>query len=345
MTKRLVQEVLDLNTRHSQLFIEQRADRDRHHAEHPTNYAVTKCMDGRVGWSDLTLMPRGIVRPFRNIGGIFDLGWTALSLKIERYVHASLEKDRNILFVVTYHYAEGDSHRGCRGHEYDKRRAVASASALADQFRAVFLGCDKIYTVLVGVETDNQTLFFHGRDGRIVSMADLADDVSTITEVIGSLYPDMRAEIARDLVPVMSGNIRHTRDVRMAGRPPEELDHRERIVALGEDYEWLPHNLALVIDDIELSMDDTVGKAVGIIKGNRDAGRIPRDKALLFACAPYDGDTFERRLAIERARMLTQLGLESIAKFHPDLRDFFEPLTAVMDWRTRGLEVVSSSNR
>lgn len=344
MTSRLIHDVFELNRRHSELFLSQRGAREQYYQEHPTNLAILKCMDGRVNWSDLTLMPRGIVRPFRNIGGKFQLGWTALGLKVERYVKASTERGRNVLFVVTYHYAEGDSHRGCRGHEYDTERAIASASALTDQFRSVFHGCDKIYTILVGVETDHQTLFFHGRDGRIVSMADLADDASTITEVIGSLYPDMRPEIARDLVPVMSGNIRHARDVRAAGRPPEELEHKERIVALGEDYEWMPHNLALVIDDIELSMDDTIGAAVGIVKGNRDAGRIPSGKALIFSCAPYDNDGFERRLAIERARVLTALGLESIRKFHPDLVDYFEPLTVVMNWQTRRIEVVAAPN-
>ncbi len=340
MAKSLVQQVLELNRRHSELFVSQRAERARYHAEHPTNIAVLKCMDGRIRMWKKMKMPRGVIRPFRNIGGAFDLGWTALNLKVDKYVRASLEKDRNILFIVTYHYSEGETHRGCRGHEYDTERAIASATAQTEQFREVFAGYDKIYTILVGVETDHQTLYFHGLDGRIVSMADLANNASDITKTIRSLYPDMREEIVRDLVPIMSGNIRHSKEVREKNQEPETLEHQERIIALGQDFEWVPHNLALVIDDIEWTLDDTIGKAAGIIKGNRDAGRIPNTKALLLACAHYEEDGYERQLAIQRARKLTELGIESIRKFHPDLVGFFETLTCVMRWQDRLLEPI-----
>ena len=43
-------------------------------AEHPTAIAVLKCMDGRFNISVATQTPPGIIQPFLNLGGIFDLG-------------------------------------------------------------------------------------------------------------------------------------------------------------------------------------------------------------------------------------------------------------------------------
>jgi len=315
--KRLVQELLELNRTHSELFVGQKTARDRHHANHPTNIAAFKCMDGRVNLAGLTETPLGIIRPFRNIGGVFDLGWTALNAQLGHYVKTSVEKGRKILFLVTYHYAEGSRHRGCRGHEYDVDRAVKSAQGLVTQIRRVFDGDPGIYPVLLGVETDRQKLIFHGRDGQKLETARMEDDEAALTGLIRSFCPDMHPEIVPDLVPLLQGNVRHLAKVAGIEPSPEDQEHKERTIAIGQGFEWLPHNWALVINDLELTLDDTIGKAAGIIKENIKARRVPKDKG-----------------------HLQQLGLESIEKFHPDLRNVFEPLTAVMNWQTRRLEVI-----
>lgn len=338
--KRLVQEVLDRNRVHSELFVGQKTARDRHHANHPTNIAAFKCMDGRVNLAGLTETPLGIIRPFRNIGGVFDIGWTALNAQLSHYVKTSVEKGRKILFLVTYHFAEGSRHRGCRGHEYDVDRAIKSAQGLVGQIRRVFDGDPGIYPVLLGVETDHQKLIFHGREGQSMATTEMEDDPAELPGLIRSFYPDMHPEIVPDLVPLLLGNIRHLSSVRVDEPLADDLEHKERTIAIGQGFEWLPHNWALVINDLELTLDDTIGKAAGIIKENIKARRVPKDKGLLLASVPYEADGFERRLAVERARHLKQLGLESIDKFHPDLKHFFEPMTAVMNWQTRRLEIV-----
>jgi len=339
--KRLVQQLMDLNRVHSELFVGQKTARDRHHANHPTNIAAFKCMDGRINLASLTETPIGIIRPFRNIGGIFDLGWTALNAQLHHYVQTSVEKGRKILFLVTYHFAEGDPHRGCRGHEYDADRAIRSAAKLVEQIRRVFDGDPGIYPIMLGVETDRQKLIFHGRDGKRVETGRIADDIAALRGLIRTSYPDMHPEIVPDLVPLLHGNIRHLAHVSGVQPAPEDQEHKERTIAIGQGFEWLPHNWALAINDLELTLDDTIGKAAGIIKDNIRARRInPRDKGLLLASVPYETGGYERRLAIERARHLQQLGQESIEKFHADLRSFFEPLTAIMNWQTRRLEVI-----
>ncbi|MDX9707578.1 MAG: hypothetical protein RBT86_08365, partial [Azospira sp.] len=47
--------------------------RERYLARHPTAIAVLKCMDGRINIPVATQTPLGIIQPFRNLGGIFDL--------------------------------------------------------------------------------------------------------------------------------------------------------------------------------------------------------------------------------------------------------------------------------
>jgi hypothetical protein len=343
MSEKLVRKLLELNRAYSELFVAESRERESYHEKHPTNIATFKCMDGRVSLSTLTKTPIGMIRPFRNIGGVFDLGWTVLNEQVADYVRTSVAvKRRKVLFLVTYHFAQGSRLRGCRGHDFDTDRAVASSGRLVEQIRGVFKGDSGIYPILVGVETDRQALIFHGRSGARVPMTDLRDDAGAVTDVIRTLYPDIHPEIIPDLVPLVRGNIRHLADVSGDDLGIEDIEHRERVIATGHGFEWMPHNFALVINDLELSLDDTIGKAAGIIRENYETGRIPEHsgKALLLASVTYEEDGYMRELAIERARYLARLGLESIRKFHPDLDGFFDTLTCVMRWHDRLLEVI-----
>lgn len=55
--------------------------RERYLSEHPTAIAVLKCMDGRINIPVVTNTPIGILMPFRNLGGMFDLGWRSRRLE------------------------------------------------------------------------------------------------------------------------------------------------------------------------------------------------------------------------------------------------------------------------
>jgi hypothetical protein len=344
MAKKLAQELFDLNRAHSELYVQQEAARIRYHQRYPTNVAAFKCMDGRVNMPLLTRAPLGAVRPFRNIGGKFRIGWSALEGKLVEYVDQSARKGRSNLFLATYHWSEGEPHRGCRGHHYDVTEARACAMDLTDQLRRVFGDQQGIYPVMVGVETDSQALVFHNRDGGVecVSMADVEPgDEEAVREVIRTLYPDMPRDIVGSLMPLMSGNVEHAAEVRARHDAPIDLDHRERVIAVGAGFDWLHKpNLALIINDLEMTLDDTIAAAAGIIKENRDTRRIHHDSALYFASVPYKRPGYERNAAIERARYLAQLGKESIERAHPDLKGFFTYMTAVMNWESRRLELV-----
>ena len=71
--------LFDLARRHGEISSpEAWLARQRCLAEHPTAIAVLKCMDGRINIPVATQTPAGILMPFRNLGGMFDLGWPHL---------------------------------------------------------------------------------------------------------------------------------------------------------------------------------------------------------------------------------------------------------------------------
>lgn len=348
MPKQLIEELLELNREQAAKYNDsgQIDLRERYRGRHPTRIACFKCMDGRVNIAALTQTPFGLIRPFRNIGGIFDLGWTALDYRINDFIDYTVREGARNLFIVTYHFSKSDRHLGCRGHDYDKDRAVESAARLVDQMERVFgKGHEQVYPILVGVETDGEELIFHGADGLAVGMAEHAKlEPRQFREIVEDLYPDMDTEIVRDLLPLVTGNAAHAAKVRQRPKKIEQLEHRERVLAVGAGFDWLHRvNYALIINDLDPTLDDTIAAAAGIIKVNRDAGRLPDDRALYFVSVSYFDQGRRRNNAIERARYLTKLGLEAIRKFHPGLEDCFETLTAVMDWDKRRLEIVEAS--
>ena len=57
--------------------------------KHPARILLFKCMDGRVHIAKFTNIPTGILRPYRTLGGIFDLGDSYLSDLVEKTVITS----------------------------------------------------------------------------------------------------------------------------------------------------------------------------------------------------------------------------------------------------------------
>ncbi len=348
MPRGLVEELIAHNHQQSRLFCEPGATlgRRNYRRDHATEIICLKCMDGRVNMPLLTGTPMGIMHPVRNIGGAFELGWPAFQHRIRQVVDYSMENRLLNLVLATYHFARGDKHRGCRGHGYDTKKAVASARNLVLQFEEVYGdGREQVDPILVGIETDEEALVFHDRCGeRSISMAEYGGaDEASMRKVIKELYPNMREKVAEDLLPLMLGNARHVKELRMRPRPPVQLEHTERILAVGQGFDWLHKpNYALIINDFDPQMDDAIAAAAKIIAENRDAGRIPSSGALILASVAYGDIGPSKSLAVVRARYLTRLARETLVKHHPKLTRFFHSLTTVVDWNTRQLEIVEA---
>lgn len=345
MIQQLTEMVLGLNRESSGLYLRQKKLRTDYRRSHPTMIIAFVCSDGRVQFVRMTGIPMGHARVERNIGAKFRTGWPTERGRLNQLVSLAWEDRRRCLFIAGYHFSKSDTHLGCAGSGYD----TAVAKATADQVRAELMygyrgGIQGNYAITVGIETDAEALVFHGRDGVALATPEMGEpDDARLAEVARSLYPDMEDDLVRDLVPLMRGNIEHVREMRAETKPPVKFDHTERVLAVGQGFDdWLlTPNLALIVNDGDPRLDDSIATAAGIILKNRDAGRIPDTHALNLVAVPYFNDA-ERPQAVLHAQYLGELCRETLKERYPSGIGFFRELLCVMDWETRLLEPIET---
>ena len=336
--------LFDLAARHADTFNNPEAWLARQHylAEHPTAILVMKCMDGRINIPIATKTPKGIIQPFRNLGGMFNLGWPHLGEVVAHHVQQVVRAGRRVLVLITYHYSKGDPSRGCAGFNYDTEAARAHTQEIRAQVEHTFgFGHATVYPLVCGFETDEDALVLHGTDGTALKLAELpAEAVPELPQRLAALFPDMPAQVRADLMPLLLGNLAHIADVRQT---PRELniEHREWIICVGRGFDFLHMpNLALIIGPYSPDLADPIRKAAGIFESNMKAGRIPDDGFLLLASAPYEELGVDRARAQLKARFMSKFAAEEIARTKPELASKMHVRTAVLDWSSRRQELL-----
>lgn len=320
--------------------------RERYLAEHPTAIAVLKCMDGRINIPVATNTPVGILMPFRNLGGMFDLGWPHLGEVLAHHVQRMVSQGRRVLFLITYHFSKGDPHRGCAGFNYDTAAALAHTQEIRRQVEYIFgAGHATVYPLVCGFETDEDALIIHGSDGERLELATLSStDRATLELRLAALLPDMPAQMRADLLPLLHGNLEHIETVRAQIRQNErtlDIEHREWMICLGRGFDFLhTPNVALIIGPYSPNLDVPIRTAAGIIQSNMAAGRVPDDGFLLLASVPYDEIGVDRARAETKSRFLSGFAADVIRAEFPTLAGKMAMRTAVLDWRSRQLEII-----
>jgi hypothetical protein len=322
--------------------------RQRYQAEHPTAIAVLKCMDGRINIPVATNTPVGLLMPFRNLGGIFDLGWPHLGEVLAHHVQRVVSAGRHVLFLVTYHYSQGEPKRGCAGFDYDTAAAIAHTYEIRRQVEHIFGGDHAtVYPLVCGFETDEDALVIHGTAGEQLHLANLtAADRTTLEQRLAALLPDMPAQMRADLLPLLHGNLEHVESVRSQIRSRERLldiEHREWTICLGRGFDFLhTPNVALIIGPYSPNLDVPIRRAASIIEANMQAGRIPDDGFLLLASVPYEEIGVDRARAELKSSFLSSFAADVIRREFPRLGGQMTTRTAVLDWRSRTLEAIAS---
>jgi len=320
--------------------------RERYLAEHPTAIAVLKCMDGRINIPVATNTPVGILMPFRNLGGMFDLGWPHLGEVLAHHVQRMVGQGRRVLFLITYHFSKGSPARGCAGFGNDTAAAIAHTWEIRRQVEHIFGAAHgTVYPLVCGFETDEDALIVHGNDGATLEMAGVTEaERATLAPRLAALLPDMPAQMRADLLPLLLGNLDHIADVRaQIARDERELDieHREWMICLGRGFDFLhTPNVALIVGPYSPNLDVPVRTAAGIIAANMAAGRIPDDGFLLLASVPYDEIGVDRARAELKSRFLAGFAADVIRAGFPALADRMTRRTAVLNWRSRQLEII-----
>jgi hypothetical protein len=318
--------------------------RERYQAQHPTAIAVLKCMDGRINIPVATKTPPGIIQPFRNLGGMFDMGWPHLGEVLAQYVQRMVKSGRRVLILITYHFSRGDIHRGCSGFGCDTGAAIAHTRQIRKQMEAIFGAAhDSVYPLICGFETDEDALLLHSSDGHIL---DLSVDLSEggLAALLAQRFHDMPQEMRGDLLPLLAGNLSHIKRVRQERRSLT-VEHREWMICVGRGFDFLhTPNLALIIGPYSPDLADPIRKAASIIESNMRAGRIPDDGFLLLASVPYDEIGVDRARAVLKSHFLSMFAAEVIEREFPDLAGKMIRRTAVLDWNSRRIEALHEPN-
>ncbi len=244
--KQRIEWLLDLARCHGESFRSPEAwlARERYLAEHPTAIAVLKCMDGRINIPFATNTPIGILMPFRNLGGMFDLGWPHLGEVLAHHVQRTVSAGRRVLFLITYHWSKGNPACGCAGFAYNTQAAIEHTQEIRSQVEHIFgSGHGTVYPLVCGFETDEDAMVIHGVDGCTLDLATLgAWDVTTLEPRLAALLPDRSAQMRADLLPLLAGNLEHIARVREQVRRHErtlDIEHREWMICLGRGFDFL----------------------------------------------------------------------------------------------------------
>ncbi len=312
----------------------------QYRARHATEIAALKCMDGRLNLSVLTETPPGIIQPFRNIGGQFDLGWPYFGILLNDWVKYSINRGRDCLILVTYHWSKGDEKRGCRGFDHDVEAARTYTRKLKEQIEFVFGSMHYVvYPIQVGIETDEDALVLHGADGSVLDLGSEPKNAEgDLTSQIKKLYPDMRERMVNDLLPLLVGNLAHIKKIRLSHRPIEDTEHKEQILAIGRGFDWLHlPNKALIIGPYSYNLGDPVATAARILLSNLNEGRIPKATGgvLMTSAAFREEVGAERTIAAEKAKSLAEFAMGTITEHVPELLPYLTSLTGVLNMETR----------
>lgn len=343
-----IERLLALNKEHSRVFGDPSTvyKRRKYRVEHKTEIAVLKCMDGRLHLPVMTETELGIIQPWRNLGGKFDLGWMGFQQSMKEFVHYAISKGRNVLIFVTFHWSRGDKHRGCRGFNYEFDDAFKFALKLKQQFDTCF-GKGSVYTILCGIETDNDALVFYGDNGEVFDLSTMIDSSTEhVLPRLEQLYPDMSRKLLHDLMPLVKGNISHIAKVRAMNRPIAESEHREWALGIGRGFDWLHEiNTALIIGPFDPNLMNAIETGANLLNSNIKEGRIdPNDGIVLMSCAPfYDPVGSEPMLAREKAKYLRNTSLDVIKEKVPDLMPHLQVLTGIVNMGTRELVRIDGS--
>ncbi|PMR74865.1 hypothetical protein C1H69_12005 [Billgrantia endophytica] len=340
-----IEALMSLSREHADTFCSPSAwlARERYLAAHPTRIVVMKCMDGRIHIPHATRTPLGIITPFRNLGGIFHLGWPYLGEMLTDTVYEATHGGHGVLMIITYHFSRGERARGCAGFDCDKDAALAHAREIRAQAEQLF-GHDHrhVYPLVCGFETDGDALIVHGDDGSSLDMSELTlDDAGDLERRVTTLCPDIPSDIRRDLLPLLEGNLQHVDSLRGVARELD-IEHREWVICIGRGFDFLHlPNTALIVGPYSPDLSEPIETAAAIIDANMKSARIPDDGFLLLASTPYKEVGVDRARAVMKSHFLADFATRVIHREHPKLAKRMLRRTAVVHWPSRRLERIS----
>ena len=200
----------------------------------PRHIWVMKCMDGRINIPIATQTPKGIIQPFRNLGGMFRLGWPHLGETLVNDMAAVINPGGRRWSWSRTTIPKATSGAAVPGSITAPRMPWPTPLKSGPRW-----GCCSVPSTTrcirwCGFETDEEALVIHGRHlGATLSMADLSEvDLDSLPQRLMALLPDMPTQMRHDLLPLLAGNLRHIARLRQMVRTLD-IEHREWMLCGG----------------------------------------------------------------------------------------------------------------
>lgn len=341
-------QVIALFQRQSELFQLDEAQRRRYFERHPTYFGCLKCMDGRVEFPAMTKTARGIVKPYRAIGGKFELFWPAFQSSVAFWVKHAITHDAHSCMFVTSHFCSLKHELGCKGWHNDHAAAREHMERLARQMGEDF--GEQLVAIPSSVDTAYDNLVLHGPKGEVSGESLRGLDIDAIRQEVRRAFPDMTEQVIKDLAPFLLGNAERVAELKASPRSIKEMEHDERVIAIGEGFDGLAaENFALMNSDVNPNLDAAVVLAAKMIE-MKVAKRSSDQQATIFTNIYYGKSKgilsslpgMDKKCAIRRSSGLQEFAQMHIRQHCPSLWNSgrLHYLTAVTREPTRELEII-----
>lgn len=342
--------LIEVNEKASDKFIKDELPRRLYQAEHKTNMLALKCMDGRINIPLVTGTPSGIIKPYRNIGGYFDLGWPMLGGEIQDVIEEGVSKGRKSLILITYHYSKGDTSRGCAGFNHNTEKAFNFTVNLHRQFNRIFgENNGVVFPVVIGLETDTDSLVFHPENPADKNALYLSEDINSdhdyLYSLLSNLYPHMDKYVKEDIIPLIKGNILHIKKIKDSNRKLEDMKHNEWVLGVGRGFDWLHEpNTALLVGPFNPDLANPILTAIDIIRNNMESGLINNDGFLVLCSSVFKKNGIDKNRAIEKSNFFCSKIKKHLKDNFPLLLPKAKFMLVVLDQNTLKIEQVPEIN-
>jgi hypothetical protein len=303
-----------------------------------------KCSDGRPHAASYTGLTEGVIHPFRNIGGRFNMKkWYHLNTgflnEMKRW-EAIVEFN---LVLASAHKSEGSIERCCSGFKNDTPAAMLAAATLRDQLLELFPakkgGRFNVYPVHCCFETDEERLLLYNEHGDEFDPKNWLDaSRADVTSEIDKMFRKAPQKIRDTLVVMEIGNILHTKEIVRMNRPIIDMEHRECILGIGKGFWYIMRaNKIIIIGPYDPDLHEQIGIGAKIIKENIDSGRIKNGFILMASTLADPDDVYPARA---RALGLLELAETVIKKTYPEMLDIMLPMPVIVNRETMAFEEV-----
>lgn len=254
------------------------------------------------------------------------------------------EDGNAVLAIITYHFSEGANKlRGCAGSKCNKEKSLRDAKGFRMQIERACRDSQwlhKVVPIVIGIETDFETLVLHGENGQIRDLGILKEHVSDneLFSIINELYPSMPMVMKFDLLPILRGNVQHRAEVIRSQRPIEQLNHQEWVLGIGRSsaYEWLHRpNTAILIGLFNPDLPKVIRKGLRVIKKHNE-----KNDFLLVTAACF-GAGNPKAFAKETVKYYNRLAEEQVKKYHKKLLPHIYSVKLLVNQETQLFEILS----